>query len=89
MTAWAIKWRSKNRLDGKRSNLVGRYAFGVPDVPAHMAGYTLMAFKTRKDAQAHIREYYSYIKDRPDLRREPFGWMMPQPVRVRITVEPA
>lgn len=75
---WAILWRSKNSLDGERALLLG--------TPQH-ACRTLL-FDNRSGARAHIANECGYnIKGRPDLRRQPFGWRMPVPVRVRISVE--
>jgi hypothetical protein len=87
MSQWAIKYRSDNRLDGKREYLVGRFGMGNPSVPSHMAGHTMMVFRTRQDARDYARERYGYIKDRPDLRAEPHGWKAPQIVKVKVTVE--
>lgn len=88
--AWGILWRSDNRLDGKQEHLVGhlncRDGDGAPVKPAGEAQLTL-TFKTKREAQAFIRVRYGYIGQRPDLRAEPYGWKMPIPVRVRISVE--
>jgi len=75
-TAWAILWRSENRLDGKQEHLVG--------TPYHPCRTVL--FDTRQEARAFIAEQYGYIRNHPDLRAEPFGWKMPQAVRVKIVV---
>jgi len=71
---WGVLWRSENKLDGRREHLMGR-------------GGALPLFKTREEARTHIKQNYLYIKNRPDLRREPHGWKMPIPVRVTITPE--
>ena len=44
-------------------------------------------FATRQQAQRWIEDHYGYIRTRPELRREPYGWRMPKAVRVTITVE--
>lgn len=71
-TIWGLLWRSKNRRDGVTEHLL--YVDGVP-----------LIFATKKEAQAYAQRQYGYIKTRPDLRREPHGWRMPKPVRVRIS----
>lgn len=74
--AWAVLWRSKNRLDGYHEHLCG-----TPDHPCR----TLL-FESRRKARNFIRDKYGYIRTRPDLRREPHGWRMPTAVRVTITI---
>lgn len=69
---WAAKWRSKNFIDGTTEHFI-RFQEGQ-----------ICVFTTRKDARDFITEKYGYIKDRPDLRKEPHGWKMPIPVRVEI-----
>ena len=83
---WAIKWREKSALDGERETLLGRYFPGLPLVPDHVAGQTVMLFKTRALARVHIRKHYAYIRQRSDLRQEPHGWKMPVAVRVSVEV---
>ena len=39
-------------------------------------------FNTRREARAWIRVRYGYLRKRPDLRRQPYCWRMPVPVRV-------
>jgi hypothetical protein len=46
-------------------------------------------FLTKAEATAYANERYGYIKTRPDLRAEPHGWRMPQPVRVAVQKAPA
>ena len=83
---WAVKWRSDNRLDGKRERLVGVYRQGC-EVPYYMSGYGIAVFKTRELARTFMREHYGYISGSPALRREPHGWMAPQIVKVVVSVE--
>ena len=83
---WAVKWRSQNHLDGKTEYLMGRFGWQVESVPGYVAGYTTAVFKTRQDAREFIRKRYGYIRERPDLRREPHGWKTPVPVRVTVQV---
>ena len=91
--AWGILWRSKNRLDGDREELLGEVT--APHGDGHdvikPAGYaqTALSFKTRKDAEGFIKDRFGYIKTRPDLRAEPHGWKMPKPVKIKICVERA
>lgn len=67
---WAALWRSKNKLDGEDRHLL--YFDGV-----------VALFSTRRQAKAFIDREYGFTR-RPDLRREPHGWRIPQPIRVRI-----
>jgi hypothetical protein len=41
-------------------------------------------FTTREAARRFCAERYGYIKHREDLRREPYGWRLPAPVRVQV-----
>lgn len=72
---WGVQWRSDNHADGKERHLVWDY------------GPTPLLFKTRRAAQKYINEHYDYIRSRPDLRVEPFGWKMPIPIKVRVAWE--
>jgi hypothetical protein len=74
MALWAVKWRSKNLLDGEREWLILR----------EWQTYTPVLFNTRADCRAWINKQYGYIKTRKDLRTEPHGWRVPQPVRVEV-----
>jgi hypothetical protein len=74
MALWGVLWRSKNKLDGKQEVIMYNNGSGIPYL-----------FTTRHEARLFI-EQFSYIRDRPDLRREPHGWRMPKPVRVKIMV---
>ena len=71
---WGVEWHSKSEVDGERRFIM--WAFGHP-----------LAFFTRKAAKDWIDENYGYIKKRPDLKGEPHGWRLPQPIRIRISVE--
>ena len=84
-TAWAVKWRSWNALDGSRAFLLGRFGHNA-EAPAHLAGYITTAFGTRAEARKWIKENYGYIAQRHDLQREPFGWKMPIPVKVKVKI---
>jgi hypothetical protein len=75
--AWAILWRSENKLEGYREHLAGD--------PVH-ASRTLL-FRTRTAALIYNEQRYGYIRNRPDLRREPHGWKMPKVVRVEIDIK--
>lgn len=72
MNIWGVKWRSENKLDGKRDFLV------------HEQGLPVM-FKTRSRARAYINARYGYIKYRQDLKQEPHGWKMPIPAKIKVT----
>jgi hypothetical protein len=76
-TPWGVLWRSDSALDGKVERLLGD--------TSHPSRRVL--FETRHEARAYIENKYGYLRTRPDLRREPFGWRMPIPVRVTVTVE--
>lgn len=67
-TYWGVLWRSNNKLDGKSEYLIGNK----------------LIFKTRKEARDWIFKNYRYLKTREDLKKEPFGWKMPIPVKVKI-----
>ena len=74
---WGVMWRSKNKRDGVREHLMWIH----PKRPA--------LFDTRREVREWIKREFGYIKDRPDLRKEPHGWRMPIPVRVKIEKEKA
>ena len=73
---WAVLHRSDNLLDGYRE-WIGGEANGT--TRAHL-------FPTRDAARKYITEHYGYLASRPDLRREPHGWMMPRAVRVEVSI---
>lgn len=70
---WGVLSRSDSRLDGKREFVM--WEAGAP-----------LLFHTRRAARVYIRERYGYIKDRPDLRAEPYGWKTPLAIRVSVTI---
>ena len=72
---WGVLWRSENKLDGKREYIMN----GDRCVP--------VLFRTKKEANKLIQKRYGHIKDRPDLRKEPHGWKMPIPVKVKVEVD--
>lgn len=74
--AWSVLWRSENKLDGETERLQGDCG-------------ELPLFATREECRAYIKDRYGYIRERPDLRKEPHGWKIPIPVRVAVTVEDA
>ena len=79
---WAVLIRRNNRLDGKCEFLAGRGYFGwTTEHPSPTA-----LFETRHEARAAIREHLTDLRQRPDLRAEPFGWLAPIPVRVVVEV---
>ena len=73
MMIWAAQWHSRNKLDGDSTHLL--FENSLPKL-----------FRTRKEAREYIKTMYGYIANRPDLQAEPFGWRMPQPVKVTIEV---
>lgn len=70
---WAIKFRSKNKLDGTREYFV--FKDGLP-----------VLFTVRAEARQYIKDKYGYLKHRKDLREEPFGWKMPEAVQVIVHI---
>lgn len=89
--AWGILWRSSNRLDGERRDLIGEvvapHGDGHPTFKPAGEAQTCLTFKTKAAAAAFIADRYGYIANRKDLRGEPHGWRMPIPVRVLVTVK--
>ena len=85
---WGVLWRECNRLDGKRERLIGRYGWGEPEPATHLAGHKVGFFESRQKAREFIKREFGYIASRPDLRREPHGWKMPQALKVAVTIEP-
>lgn len=75
---WALKWRQKNMLDGKREHLMLKH---FPSI-----GFNGL-FDTRQEARDFRDANYGYIKRRPDLLAEPHGWKMPQVVKARLILE--
>lgn len=73
-TLWAVLWQSENRLDGKRAHIMN----GGDCLP--------VLFRSRRAARQYAAEHYGYIATRPDLRREPHGWKMPQAIKVRLVL---
>jgi len=71
---WAVKFRSKNKLDGYREYFVFKN------------GYPVLFF-SRKEAIKFIKEEYGYLKTRKDLRKEPFGWRIPKAIRITVTLK--
>ena len=87
---WAIKHSLTNRLDGHREWFEGRsgdpLADGLREPHPGLSGYRALAFETRAEAREWVREKWAYLRDRPDLRAEPFCWRMPKPVRVAVQI---
>ncbi|MRI57748.1 hypothetical protein D8770_28210 [Methylobacterium sp. DB1607] len=79
---WAVLIRRDNQLDGKREFLAGNGYFNR--LGSHPCPTAL--FTTRDEARAAIREHLTDLRQRPDLRGEPFGWLAPIPVRVAVEV---
>ena len=70
---YALLWRSLNKHDGLTEFIVREYC--VP-----------MLFSSQKAVIAYREARYGYYRTRPDLRREPNGWMIPRVVKVRVEV---
>ncbi len=83
---WGIQWRSCNKIDGKREYLLGCLNKRADNVPPFVAGYSKMAFKSRKEAREYIKKNFGYIKNRSDLRAEPHGWKMPIPIKISVEI---
>ena len=66
---WSVRWRS-----------VGH------DATEHIIYENRLPvlFCTRVEARAWIDQTFGYIRNRKDLRSAPFGWRMPQPIRVKV-----
>ncbi len=71
---WAGLWRSRNKLDGLTEHLL--FENCLPKL-----------FTTQREAKAWIYTEYGYFRNRPDLRAEPHGWMLPRPVKVKISLD--
>ena len=71
-THWGIEWHSKNKLDGDQ-----RHVLWEDCKP--------LMFPTRQVARDYINRVLGYIRHRPDLRRAPHGWLLPQAVRIKVT----
>lgn len=69
---WGIQWHSQNSLDGDSKFFI----WNSPTEP--------ILFLTRKEAREYVKQKFSYIKERPDLQREPHGWKTPQVKRVKV-----
>jgi hypothetical protein len=50
-----------------------------PEGPRHW-----QVFPTRRACRAYIDVHFGYLRERPDLRAEPYGYRMPQAVRVTV-----
>lgn len=72
MTLWAGLWRSECKLDGRREHIL--YENCLPAL-----------FRTRQKCRDYIKERYGYIEERSDLQEEPHGWMMPIPIKVKVS----
>ena len=68
---WAAEWREKSKLDGEIKHLC--YENCLP-----------VLFWTRQACRNWIEEKHGYIKSRPDLQSEPYGWRLPVAVKVRV-----
>jgi hypothetical protein len=79
IVGWAVRWTQTNKLDGHREYFIGdQFGFGA---------YKLALFETRSQARAYIKDRYSYIATRPDLRAEPHCWRVPKAVCVSVILQ--
>lgn len=72
---WALQFRARN--------VFGSYEYLIP------SDRRPKLFLTRSDARAYRDEHYGYIRQRPDLRKEPHGWFLPRPVKVKVELTQA
>jgi hypothetical protein len=75
---WGVEFHSLNAVDGDHRHLQW------DNTPEHTFPHL---FRTRRECAAYIKRHWAYLRERPDLRREPFGWRMPRPVRVLMRIE--
>ena len=68
---WGVLWHSRNKQEGYREHLM--YEDCLP-----------VLRRTRREAREYINSKYGYIRERPDLRAEPHGWMIPRAVKVAV-----
>lgn len=73
VTRWGLLNRSTTKLDGERCHLIFDNC-----LPA--------LFCTRAEARCYAEDRFGYIRQRPDLRREPHCCRVPQAVRVTIAI---
>jgi len=71
---WGLKWQSKNKLDGITEHLI--FDNRLPAL-----------FHTKKEAIEYRNKRYGYIKERKDLRSEPFGWKLPKVIKVKVSIK--
>lgn len=80
---WGVHWRSgPNNVDHKRSEYLVR-----PVTTLNHQARQPLCFTTRAEARIWVREHYSYIAARRDLREYPHDWKVPRVVRVTVTTE--
>jgi hypothetical protein len=73
-TLWAAKWSTTNELDGHREYIY--IGAGTPKI-----------FRTRQECRDFIEYEWGYIRNRPDLKREPHCWRVPKAVKVKVVEE--
>lgn len=69
---WAVKWEGLYHSDGLFESEFGSRP---------------LLFSTRAQARKYINEEWGYIRTRPDLRRPPHNWRMPEAVRVEVILK--
>ena len=75
MIRWAVKWSSKNKLYGYQEHFM--YDRCCP-----------LLFTSRAAAKTYVNDVWGYLRNRPELRKEPHGWRMPKPIKVRVVLKP-
>ena len=76
LRAWAVEFHERTRRDGDTRFLLWDHERGEP--------FCYRLFRTRRECRAWIDKHHGYLRERPDLRAEPFGWRMPRAVRVEV-----
>ena len=75
VTRWAAQWRQRSEHTHLQTHLMRGENMEVA------------LFRTRAACRGWIKSTHGYLKYRPDLRARPHWWLMPRPVRVRVTYE--
>jgi hypothetical protein len=73
---WGLLSDTTTQLDGRRVHLIFEHCLPV-------------IFRTRQEAREYANKRFGYIKNRPDLRREPHCCRMPKAVRINVEADHA
>jgi len=82
-TAWAIKCAYDNLSEGYQEHIECDWK----RKEATRTGLPWLIFRTRAEARAYREDRYGYLRDRPDLKLEPFGWKMPKVIKVIVSIK--